>query len=142
MTILKSVLSFGMLCWLLAACGGSDDPVGSGGAANSGSAGSGPTGVAGSSSGNSPDASDCRAVGAQQKSRITALGCDDTSAQIEAGCSSLYATKMCTAQWELLIDCITPKPNSDFECDGDNELNPKTGVCTAERSAFDGCTGK
>ena len=155
MTILKNVLSFAISCSLLAACGGTDDPAGSGGAANSGSAGSdsavagssatagaGPTGAAGASPGNSVDATDCEAVGAQQKRRITALGCEDTSAHIAAGCASLYATKMCTAQWEALIDCLTPKPNSDFECDDDNELKPKVSVCTAQRSTFDGCTGK
>ena len=149
---LKKVLSFAMLV-SLAACGGSDDPVGSGGGAN-GSAGSdsvsggasaagspGSTGGDGSSGGGSVDASNCQAVGAQQKAWLSERGCVDNSAELEAGCKSLYATNTCTAEWEPLIDCLMPKPASDFECDDHHKLKPKTGVCTAQRSAFDACTG-
>ncbi len=78
-------------------------------------AGAGGAGSGGASSGGTLDASDCQAVAAQQKQNMLALGCIDTSAELEAGCNSLYETKMCTAEWEPLVDCLTPRPASDFE---------------------------
>ena len=113
MISLRNCMSVGLVGLALVACGSDDD------------------------GGVNP--SDCAAVGAKQKSITTALGCKDTSSGIVSECQALYASKTCTAQWEKLIDCISPKPNSDFQCDSDNEFEPKSGVCTAEQTAFIGC---
>jgi len=145
---LKCMAALGLIGWSVAGCSSDATVTGSAGASSGGASNA----AAGESSGGSAQAGsgtagsssvpdDCDAVGAQQKSRITALGCDDTSATIAAGCKALYAANACVTEWETLIDCITPKPNSDFECDDDNELAPKTGVCTSQRTAFDDCIG-
>ena len=83
----------------------------------------------------------CASAGAQQKSRTTALGCSDNSAAVVAGCNSFYSTNHCVAQWETLLACITPKPNSDFMCDSNMTLKPNAGVCTSEQAAFNTCIG-
>jgi hypothetical protein len=138
---------FGLLSLLVTGCSSDAATDGSGGASSAGApstAGSSAAGASGSgqAGSSSVDPTDCAAVGAQQKSRITALGCKDTSGEIQEGCELLYSASVCVPQWEALIRCITPKPNSDFECGAsDNELDPKTGVCTSERTAFDGCLG-
>jgi len=142
MNSLRNFVLAGVVGYSLIACGSDDSSAaggsgGASGAAGGAQAGSSSAGTSGGSS--TTDPTDCEAVGAQQKARITALGCADTSADIENGCKALYAARACTSEWEALIECITPKSNSDFECDDDDELAPKTGVCTAERAAFDGC---
>jgi hypothetical protein len=83
--------------------------------------------------------SDCPAVGAKAKSIATAIGCTDTSADITSTCQQLYAAKLCTNEWAGLINCISPKPNSDFQCDADHEFEPKSTVCTAEQTTFNSC---
>jgi hypothetical protein len=83
--------------------------------------------------------SDCSAVGAKEKSLIAALGCKDTSSDIVTSCQNLYAAKLCTNEWEKLINCISPRPTSDFQCDSSNQFEPKSGVCTAEQTAFQNC---
>ena len=120
--------SVGVVCLLAVGCG-SDDASPSGGA---GAGGMGSTTVT---------PSDCAAVGKLQKSLVDAVGCSDNSATIVAGCKALYAAKACTTEWEALINCISPKASSQFVCDADNEVQLKDGVCTAERAAFDTCTG-
>jgi hypothetical protein len=82
---------------------------------------------------------DCSAVGAKQKSLSAAVGCKDMSSDFVTACNALYAAKICTSQWEGLMNCISPKPSSDFQCDSSNELEPKAGVCITEQSAFDAC---
>lgn len=142
--------SLGLLCVLFLGCSSDATTDGSAGASSAGaSATAGSSSSAGSSAAgasaagaSSVDPTDCAAVAAQQKSRITALGCKDTSQDIKDGCDLIYASKLCVSEWEALIECITPKPNSDFECGAsDNELDPKTGVCNATRTAFDTCLG-
>jgi hypothetical protein len=83
----------------------------------------------------------CAAARDQQKSRTTALGCSDNSATIEMACNSFYSTNHCVAEWETLLTCITPKPNTDFMCDSDMTLKPNAGVCTSEQAAFNTCIG-
>lgn len=89
--------------------------------------------------GGSVNPSDCSAVGAKEKSLSAAAGCKDTSADVVTACNALYAAKLCTAEWEKLINCISPKPSSDFQCDANNEFEPKAGVCATENAAFSTC---
>lgn len=87
--------------------------------------------------------SDCAAVAAKQKSLAAAVGCKDASAGFQTACSTLYAAKICTNEWAAAINCISPRPSSDFECDpDDNTVSPKAGVCTAEETAFQACVDK
>jgi hypothetical protein len=144
MSSVPAIATFTLALGLLGGCSSDEETTGSGGTSSGGSAagtsaGGGGAGQAGSTTVSDP--SDCDAVGAQQKARITALGCKDTSATIAAGCRALYAGDLCTTEWESLLACISPRPSSDFECDADDELAPKTGICTAERATFDGCIG-
>jgi hypothetical protein len=119
MTILKTISSLALLGLVAVGCG-----------SGTASTNDGATG------GNT-----CAAAGTQQKSRTTALGCSDNSAAVVAGCNSFYSSNHCVAEWETLLACITPKPNSDFMCDADMTLKPKTGVCTSEQTAFNTCIG-
>ncbi|MEO6603200.1 MAG: hypothetical protein ABIQ16_25170 [Polyangiaceae bacterium] len=91
--------------------------------------------------GGSVNPADCPAVGAKAKSLSAAAGCNDTSADVSSTCQQLYAAKLCTNEWARLINCISSKPNSDFQCDADHEFEPKAGVCTAEQTAFSSCLG-
>lgn len=83
--------------------------------------------------------SDCPAVGAKAKSIAAAIGCKDNSATITSTCQQLYAAKLCTNEWAGLINCISPKPNSDFQCDTNNEFEPKATVCVTEQTTFNTC---
>lgn len=121
MRLLQAIVSVGLVVTTLSGCGDDAEPD--------------------SPAGGAPKPSDCDAVGRQQQALISAAGCSDNSATIVAGCRALYSSKMCVAEWESLITCISAREDSDFECDSDDELAPKAGVCTAERAAFDGCIG-
>ena len=130
MKLVQGLVVLGLTASLLGGCGSdSTSTAGSGGGTGSAGAGSG-----------SVDPKDCEAVGAIQKKLIADLGCSDNSAAIVSGCKLIYANNFCKTEWEVLMNCITPKPSSDFECDTANKVATKTGLCTAERAAFDGCT--
>jgi hypothetical protein len=85
------------------------------------------------------DAKDCDAVGARLKSLNTAVGCTENSAQLTASCKFLYSSKLCTTQWEALVNCIAVKPATDFQCDADDELELKSGACNSQQAALDTC---
>jgi len=119
MISMRNLTWVGLVGSLLLGCGGSDDAPG----------------------GSSVSPSDCPAVAAKLKALSGAVGCDDSSADIEASCKFLYEAKTCTSEWAGLINCVAPKPSSDFQCDSDNELEPKAGVCASQKSAFDACLG-
>lgn len=108
----RNFILVGLVGWSLLACGSDDNGV---------------------------NPSDCAAVGAKAKSLAQGAGCADSSASVESACKSLYASKTCTSQWEGLINCISPKSSSDFQCDSNNEFEPKAGVCATEQAAFNSC---
>ncbi len=120
MTSLRNLVVVGLVGSFLMACGSSDDD---------------PPG------GSSVDPANCAAVATKAKALSQAVGCKDNSATISSSCQSLYAAKKCTTEWAGLINCIAPRPASDFQCDSDNEFEPKANVCTTEQAAFSTCLG-
>lgn len=80
----------------------------------------------------------CAAVAKAKNDAAKALGCN-ADTMIENNCNQYYLRDICLDEWKAVTECVGGKSNSDLECDSDNNLQPKDGVCTAERTAFDDC---
>lgn len=80
----------------------------------------------------------CAAAAKTNADLAKAVGCN-VDDQFENNCNQLYLRDICLDEWKAVLGCAGDKAKSDFECDADNKLQPKDGVCTAERTAFDDC---
>jgi hypothetical protein len=80
----------------------------------------------------------CAALAKTKNDAAKALGCN-ADTMIENNCNQYYLRDICLDEWKAVTECVGGKSNSDLECDSDNNLQPKDGVCTAERKAFDDC---
>jgi hypothetical protein len=85
------------------------------------------------------DGTNCAEMGSRQRQRLEALGCDDDVADVEAYCETVYAGGGCLTEWEALASCLYQRPDRDFQCDANNELEPRAGVCDAESALFAEC---
>jgi hypothetical protein len=127
-----------------AGAGGSSVAVGGadagGGASEAGADGGGAPGAgAGGAGGAGPNVEEiCAEYAAFYKAKALATDCPDGSSTVKAACIQGYATDTCIDEAADYFACASPRPDSDFEC-VDNQVVPKTGVCTTEAATYLGC---
>jgi hypothetical protein len=146
MARLPVVLGLGVIVGLLPACSGDDDDntgSGTGGSSNSGS------GAGGSASGGSAHGGAATGGSTSDSARpatceglcARTIGCPgDPDPACVSQCQLLNA--MCAVENWAFMSCAQARPDTDLQCDDEQQTNIKPGFCDTEYAALSTCVAE